>query len=521
MPLAAGTDLGPYRIRRLLGAGGMGEVYEGRDTRLDRAVAIKVLPEGSTDVGSRQRFQHEARAVAALNHPHICTLFDVGRQGDIDYLVMEYLEGVTLAERLAKGPLPVAEALRHGIEFADALDRAHRAGIVHRDLKPGNVMLTPEGVKLLDFGLAKLRRPVAPVEDKSGTRTLAQPLTERGAIHGTLQYMAPEQLEGKEADTRTDVFAFGVTFYEMLTARKAFAGTTQAEVAGQILHVEAPALPAGEGAGERLEHILRRCLAKDPDERWQTARDLLLELKWAAESRQGAEARSESPRASGVPRQVPLRWALAAVLLLAVLAAVPWLRSARGIGAGSAPLPDPPVIVLMDSPLADRVYDPRTLASGGTNADDITDILRDLDVQLHKETTSPAWHREEQVLKQRPRLVVAHLSCLRDDHGMQEGSPIHDLLRDGAWDRLRALMAYWGSAESQTRFLIYSRGFSTQPERDQFVSDLVQRFPALRSRVLLMHVPGGERASFRDPATAAALRQQVVAMLREEWRAGD
>src|SRR5262245_22899537 len=214
MPLAAGTDLGPYRIRRLIGAGGMGEVYEGRDTRLERDVAIKVLPKGSTDFGSRQRFQHEARAVAALNHPHICTLFDVGRQGDIDYLVMEYLEGVTLAERLARGPLPVAEALRHGIELADALDRAHRAGFVHRDLKPGNIMLTPGGVKLLDFGLAKLRGPVKSVEDESAAKTLTQPVTERGVIHGTPQYMAPEQLEGKEADPRTDIFAFGVTFYE-------------------------------------------------------------------------------------------------------------------------------------------------------------------------------------------------------------------------------------------------------------------------------------------------------------------
>src|SRR5262245_6802174 len=211
MPLAAGTDLGPYRIRRQLGAGGMGEVYEGRDTRLDRAVAIKVLPEGSTDADLRQRFQHEARAIAALNHAHICTLFDVGRQGDIDYLVMEYLEGMTLAERLSRGPLPAAEALRHGIEIADALDRAHRAGIVHRALKPGNVMLTPEGVKLMDFGLAKLRRPGTPVEDTSSAGTLTQPLTEVGAILGTLQYMAPEQLEGKEADPRTDVFAFGVT----------------------------------------------------------------------------------------------------------------------------------------------------------------------------------------------------------------------------------------------------------------------------------------------------------------------
>ena len=521
MPLAAGTDLGPYRIRRLLGAGGMGEVYEGRDTRLDRAVAIKVLPEGATDAASRQRFQREARAVAALNHPHICALFDVGRQGEIDYLVMEYLEGVTLAERLARGPLPQAEALRHGIEIADALDRAHRAGIVHRDLKPGNVMLTNGGVKLLDFGLAKLRPPGAPVEDKSAAPTLSQPLTEGGAILGTLQYMAPEQLEGKEADPRTDVFAFGVTLYEMLTAKKAFAGTTHAEVVGRILHVEAPALPVAEGgASERLEHILRRCLAKDPEERWQSARDLLLELNWAARSWEGAAAQAGSPPAAAGARLVPLRWALVAVLLLAIVAALPLVRSARDVGARSAPLPDPPVIVLMDSPLADRVYDPRTLASGGTNADDITDILRDLKVQLHKETTSPAWHREEQVLWQRPRLVVVHLSCLRDDRDTQEGSPIHELLRNGAWDRLRTLMAYWGSAEPQTRFLIYSRGFPTESERHQFVSDLVQRFPVLRSRVLMMHVPGDGRATFRDPAIAAALKQQVVAMLREEWRGG-
>jgi serine/threonine protein kinase len=517
MSLQIGSRLGPYEILAPIGAGGMGEVYKARDTRLDRTVAIKVLREESTDADSRQRFQHEARAVAALNHPHICTLFDVGRKDGIDYLVMEHLEGVTLAERLSRGPLLLADALRHAIEIADALDRAHRAGIVHRDLKPGNVMLTPGGVKLLDFGLAKLRRPETPIADHSAARTLTQPLTERGALLGTLPYMAPEQLEGKDADPRTDLFAFGVVLYEMLTGRKAFAGRTQAEVAGEILHVEPPALPATEGVThERLEHILQRSLAKNPEERWQSARDLLLELRWAAKSPDRTEARSSSPLTAHRRRLVPLRWALAAVLLLALAAVVPWFRSGWAAGSAPAPLPDPPVIILMDSLLADRVYDPRTLASGGTNADDITDALRDLEVQLHKETTSPAWHREEQVLKQRPRLVVAHLSCLRDDHGTQEGSSIHDLLRDEAWDRLRTLMAYWGTAEPRTGFLLYSRGFPTESERRQFVADLVQRFPVLRNRVRIMHVAGDERASFRDPATAAALKEQVVAMLREE-----
>ncbi len=231
MSLSPGTRLGPYEIISPLGAGGMGEVYRGKDTRLDRTVAIKVLPAHlAGEPERRQRFEREARAVSSLSHPHICTLHDVGHQDGVDFLVMEYLEGETLAERLARGALPTDQVLRYGVEIADALDKAHRHGVVHRDLKPGNIMLTKSGAKLLDFGLAKLKETESgqvlaglsalPTEGGRG-------LTAEGTILGTFQYMAPEQLEGKEADARADIFAFGVVVYEMATGRKAFEGKSQ------------------------------------------------------------------------------------------------------------------------------------------------------------------------------------------------------------------------------------------------------------------------------------------------------
>src|SRR6476620_3914249 len=229
MTLTAGSKLGPYEILAPIGAGGMGEVYSARDTRLERTVAVKVLPQHlSASAEVRQRFEREAKTISQLSPSHICALYDVGNQAGVEYMVMEYLEGGTLAERLLKGPLPTDQTLRYGIEIADALDKAHRQGIVHRDLKPGNVMLTKSGVKLLDFGLAKV---VAPLSQQSGLTSLptmahAQNLTQEGTILGTFQYMAPEQLEGKDADVRTDIFAFGAVLYEMATGRKAFSGTS-------------------------------------------------------------------------------------------------------------------------------------------------------------------------------------------------------------------------------------------------------------------------------------------------------
>jgi serine/threonine protein kinase len=233
MPLSTGTQLGPYRILEPLGAGGMGEVYKAQDTRLERFVAIKVLPQHLQDQPElHERFEREARAISALNHPHICVLHDIGKQDGFDYLVMEFLEGETLAHRIEKGALSVEQALKYAIEIADALDRAHRLGVTHRDLKPGNIMLTASGAKLLDFGLAKFRHVDGPVAGSaSAIQTEVSQLTIQGTIVGTLQYMSPEQLEGRDADSRTDLFALGAVLYEMLTGRKAFEGKSQASPA--------------------------------------------------------------------------------------------------------------------------------------------------------------------------------------------------------------------------------------------------------------------------------------------------
>src|ERR1700676_4942808 len=241
MPILPGRRLGPYEILSAIGAGGMGEVYRARDTRLDRIVAIKVLPTHLADRSElRERFEREARVVASLNHPHICTLHDIGQQDGIDYLVMEYLEGETLAQRLLKGALPLEQALQYAIEISDALDKAHGKGVTHRHLKPGNIMLTKSGTKLLDFGLAKLKQEVAPANVQlSELPTIGQAVTAQGTILGTLQYMSPEQVEGRtdEIDARTDIFAFGATVYEMATGKKAFEGKSQASIIAKILEI--------------------------------------------------------------------------------------------------------------------------------------------------------------------------------------------------------------------------------------------------------------------------------------------
>src|SRR5262245_5164639 len=284
----------------------MGSVYKARDTRLDRTVAIKKSNERFSD-----RFEREARAVAALNHHHICTLYDVGE----DYLVMEHIEGRPIA-----GPLPVADAIRYAIQAADALDAAHRKGIIHRDLKPANMLLTKSGVKILDFGLAKFGA-TGPLGNQAAA-TMTRPLTDVGAILGTLQYMAPEQLEGREADARSDIFAFGCVLYEMLTGERAFQAASQATLIAAILDREpkpvgaiAPMVPP------MLERVVRKCLAKDPDKRWQTATDLKSELEWILES--GSSPALPAPVAAERKRSARLGWILAGVLGIALIAMIP------------------------------------------------------------------------------------------------------------------------------------------------------------------------------------------------------
>src|SRR5262249_44491630 len=277
-----------------------GEVYKARDTRLDRTIAIKILPHTlAADPVFRERFDREAKAIAALTHPHICTLYDVGQQDIAQYLVMEYLEGETLAYRLEKGALSLDQALRYAIEIADALDAAHRAGIVHRDLKPGNIMLTKVGTKLLDFGLAKATVPVGAGSGLPTLSTLPQGLTAQGTLLGTFQYMAPEQLEGQEADTRTDIFAFGGVVYERLTGKKAFGGKSQASLISAIMSSAPPPIATSQpSTPPPLERVVKKCLAKPPRERWQSAKDLHDELKWISEP--GSQAREPAGR-GGAP----------------------------------------------------------------------------------------------------------------------------------------------------------------------------------------------------------------------------
>jgi Tol biopolymer transport system component len=311
----------------------MGEVYRARDTRLDRAVAVKVLPShlSATEEG-RQRFEREARTISQLSHPHICALYDVGQEGGVEFLVMELLEGETLADRLGRGALPMEQVLRFGIEIADALDKAHRQGIVHRDLKPGNVMLTKSGVKLLDFGLAKAIAPLNRDSGLTSTPTLvgsASPnLTQEGTILGTFQYMAPEQLEGKDADARTDLFALGAVLYEMATGRKAFSGKSQASLISSIMKEEPPAISSVQPmTPPAFDRVIRTCLAKDPDDRFQTAHDVKLELQWVVEggSQVGAPAVVTARRKS----RERLAWIVAAAAVVAAgVATFGYLRRA-------------------------------------------------------------------------------------------------------------------------------------------------------------------------------------------------
>jgi eukaryotic-like serine/threonine-protein kinase len=313
MALTSGTKLGPYEIVSPLGVGGMGEVYRARDTRLDRTVAIKILPEhlsGSPE--ARQRFDREARAISSLSHPNICHLYDVGQQDRTSYLVMEYLEGETLADRLRKGPLALEQVLRAGTEICEGLEKAHRSGVVHRDLKPANtanIMLTKSGVKLLDFGLAKPTIAGGAGSASASLETMSQPLTVEGTIVGTFQYMAPEQLEGKDADVRSDIFALGAVLYEMITGRRAFEGKTTASTIAAILASEpTPISSIQPMTPPTLDRVVVTALAKDPDERFQTVHDLKVQLKWIAET--------APPIAPPTVRPLRERWAWISVVVI-------------------------------------------------------------------------------------------------------------------------------------------------------------------------------------------------------------
>ncbi len=362
MALASGTKLGPYEILNPLGAGGMGEVYRAKDTRLDRIVAIKVLPSHlSSDPELKQRMEREAKAISALQHANICTLYDIGTQDGTQFLVMEYLEGQTLAERLVKGALPVDQVLKIGTEIAQALEKAHQQGIIHRDLKPANIMLTKAGAKLMDFGLAKpgLTKPelsisahaIGPFTPSTPTVNLASltaavsPLTQRGSIVGTFQYMAPELLQGAEADARSDLFSFGCVLYEMITGRRAFEGKSQLSVFTSILEKDPEPISASQPlAPPMLDRVVRACLAKDPADRMQSAHDVALDLRWVAES-----APVESEKRSAEFKKSWAVWTAAlllAFMALAGFAGYRWARSSADSLSLRAEIPPPDKFLL-------------------------------------------------------------------------------------------------------------------------------------------------------------------------------
>jgi eukaryotic-like serine/threonine-protein kinase len=331
MALTSGTKLGPYQITSPLGAGGMGEVYRALDTRLNRVVAVKILPQHlSSNPDLKQRFDREARAISSLNHPRICTLHDVGHQNGIDFLVMEFLEGEPLSERLRKGPLSIKESLKIGVEICEALEAAHRAGIVHRDLKPGNIMLTKSGAMLMDFGLAKsiaagpasaASAPLLSAAQTMSEATPISPLTSAGTVIGTIQYMAPEQIEGKEADSRSDLFALGAVLYEMTTGKRPFEGKSQISLASAILEKDPePMRTLKPLTPSSLERVVATCLAKNPDARFQSARDIQLQLEWiAADLSQGPAPAATTAPSSMLSKWLPWALALAAVLVATAL----------------------------------------------------------------------------------------------------------------------------------------------------------------------------------------------------------
>lgn len=340
MTLSSGTKLGPYEIVGPLGAGGMGEVYRACDTRLDRIVAIKILPSHlSHNPEARHRFEREARAISGLSHPNVCTLFDVGHQDGIAFLVMEFLEGETLGDRLLKGHLATEKLLKYGQEICAGLERAHKSGVVHRDLKPSNIMLTKDGIKLMDFGLAKATTSAAPCPSGLTVSLNAaagdQPLTAEGTLVGTFQYMSPEQVEGKQADARSDIFALGAILYEMATGKRAFEGKTTASVVAAVMTSEPPPISAVQQLSPpALDRVIKTCLAKDPDQRFQNVHDLNLQLAWIAEG--GSQAGVHAMLAMRRKSRERVAWALAACALLAAF--VFWLVQHRN------PLTETPVV---------------------------------------------------------------------------------------------------------------------------------------------------------------------------------
>jgi serine/threonine protein kinase len=510
----------------------MGEVYRAKDTELDREVAVKVLLEAvAQDPDRIARFEREARLLASLSHQNIATLHGLEEHEGRRYLVMELAEGETLAERLNKGPLPADEALEIALQIANGLEAAHEAGIVHRDLKPANVMLSPGGkVKLLDFGLAKAWQAEEGDSDLTHSPTLTAQMTAGGVLLGTAAYMSPEQARGKLLDSRTDIWAFGCVLYEMLTGEKPFRGETVTDVLAAVLTFEPDWESLPETTAPAVRHLLRRCLQKVPNRRLHSIADARIEIE---------DAVSEPPPPHGSPpvsdggnrRNGMSRGAAVALALVSAIVGgglVAGILEDASRSEKAVPRSPQPVVFLMDTLAPRGVYDPETLHNSGTNADDLNDLLRDLPVVLHKETLGSTWDREDQILKQRPDLIVIHRSALFHSINLELGfgyPPFDDPEHQARVERIYAvvdgkLMAFFGYValgDPQTKFLVYSRGAGEgwiEEQQVAWVAEIERRYPPLQGRVFTMRVPRGpDGASFRDPVTGRMIRERVVALL--------
>jgi hypothetical protein len=557
MALQAGTKLGRYEVLSSLGAGGMGEVYRARDEQLGREVAIKVLPEAvAGDAERLARFEREARVLASLNHPNVAHLYGYERDGDTSFIIMELVEGETLADRLARGVLPFEQVVSLFLQIAEGLEAAHEQGVVHRDLKPANIKLggasdgastLPSGgrLKILDFGLAKAMaadEAGSPrVGDAAESPTLTLAATQRGEILGTAAYMAPEQARGQPVDKRADIWAFGVCLFEALTGRQAFGADTASDSMAAILTRDPDwsLLPAD--VATELRGLLIRCLEKDAMHRLRDIGDARIELESLAKSGAGSTghgvrsaaiadaadaaaapvgvAPSPAP-GSGAPgrRHSLLIAAAVLVALLVGLVVYPRLRATLG----------EPVVVVMDTTSPVGVYDPVSLAQGETNADDLTEVLSDLPVRVVKENTSPLWRREHQVAQLEPALVVIHVSAFVYPPTFDDGDAFAEFsqglaavagttYRELLTNKIVAFFGYLAATSDRTRFLVYSRGTFDDPERAKaLVDSWVARFPALEGRVWTYSVPHDEQthaASWRDPETAAGLHARIVEIL--------
>ena len=521
MSVSPGDRLGRYEVLSLLGRGGMGEVYKARDSRLDRLVAIKVLFGAASQPDRLIRFEREARAISALDHPNICAIYDVGEAGGVHFIVIQYLEGQTLAERLRRGPLPISQVVRYGVEIADALDRAHRVGIIHRDLKPANVMLTGSGAKLLDFGLAK-QQDDTPMGLSSLTRLGDLDVTADGTVLGTYPYMAPEQVEGRRADARTDIFAFGAVMYEAATGSRAFPGPTAASVIGSVLKDDPPPLttqlPLAPAA---LEQLVQTCLEKNPDDRWQSAADIKRQLAWIASSRASSDVAAQVSPPSTRRFQ---KWALAAVLVAAIALTLPAaLRPAPAAPVWKFPV-DPPPNATFAAPIAQVPStqfalspDGRVLAFVATRPGEPPRLwLREMDklnpvpLEGTEGASFPFWSHDGR--------AIAFFSRSQLKRVDRTGGPPRDICdvgvdpRGGAWNQDNVIIYAPGTSSGLWKV---NAGDGTPPESLLELSkgDNSYRWPTFLpdGRRFLFHVKAGKAKTIRLGSLGSASTTLVLA----------